>query len=203
MSFGGKWQTSLDDPKVLQSASSQIGLLLNVKNYEVTAFGDESDSVYKAYPSEFSSIHCVTFADATLLGAGLGKEEVRAELQSKLRGVRTLIKRTENLPRQTAFFLIKNCFFVPKSMFVLISSPTFYHLDLLPAMDGGSNLRWKGCSKASSRHFLSSYIPSEDGRLWHSQHSDHLLVSLLSFDGHYGELEKCVSKPRPTRDKLC
>ena len=136
VSFGDKWQTALDDLKMIQHEAAQIGLLLNEKKCEVTAFGNESPSIYSAFKKEFPSIQCVDPDDTALLGAGLGQKAIRTELANKLEGIRTLIKRTEKLSCQAAFFLIKNCFFIPKLMFILRSSPAFYHLDLLQAIDG-------------------------------------------------------------------
>ena len=49
----------------------------------------------------------------------------------KLAKLKTLLQQTASLPSQTAFFLIKNYFFVPKLMYVLRASPAFKHTDLL------------------------------------------------------------------------
>ena len=53
----------------------------------------------------------------------------------KLAKLKTLLQRTASLPCQTAFFLIKICFFVPKLMYVIRASPAFKHTDLLDEID--------------------------------------------------------------------
>ena len=80
----------------------------------MTAFGSSKKEIERAFRETFPTIQCVDAEDSTLLGAGLGTRSIRAELVDKLAKLKTLLQRTASLPCQTAFFLIENCFFVPK-----------------------------------------------------------------------------------------
>ena len=46
-----------------------------------------------------------------------------------------MTEKLSNLDRHPAFFLLKNCFSMPKLMYLLQSSPTFQHPDLLADFD--------------------------------------------------------------------
>ena len=78
----------------------------------MTAIGSSKKEIERAFRETFPAIQCVDAEDSTLLGAGLGTRSIRAELVDKLAKLKTLLQRTASLPCQTAFFLIKNCFFL-------------------------------------------------------------------------------------------
>ena len=133
--FADEWRTTLHDLLSIKQACEKLGLLLNEKKCEVTAFGSSKKEIERAFRETFPTIQCVGAEDSTLLGAGLCTMSIRAELVDKLAKLKTLLQRTASLPCQTAFFLIKNCFFVPKLMYVLRASPDLKHTDLLDEID--------------------------------------------------------------------
>ena len=135
VAFADEWRTTLHDLLSIKQACKKLGLLLNEKKCEVTAFGSSKKEIERAFRETFPTIQCVDAEDSTLLGAGLGTRSIRAELVDKLAKLKTLLQRTASLPCQTAFFLIKNCFFVPKLMYVLRASLAFQHTDLLDEID--------------------------------------------------------------------
>ena len=115
----------------------------------MTAFGSSKKEIERAFRETFPTSQCVDAEDSTLLGAGLGTRSIRAELVDKLAKLKTLMQRTASLPFQTAFFLIKNCFFVPKLMYVLRASPAFRHTYLLDEIDTFVCLNLRESSTAS------------------------------------------------------
>ena len=135
VAFADEWRTTLHDLLSIKQACEKLGVLLNEKKCEVTAFGSSKKEIERAFRETFPTIQCVDAEDSTLLGTGLGTRSIRAELVDKLAKLKTLLQRTASLPCQTAFFLIKNCFFVPKLMNVLRASPAFKHTDLLDEID--------------------------------------------------------------------
>ena len=134
VAFADEWRTTLHD-LLIKQACEKLGLLLNEKKCEVTAFGSSKKEIERAFRETFRTVQCVDAEDSTLLGAGLGTRSIRAELVDKPAKLKTLLQRTASLPCQTAFFLIKNCLFVPKLMDVLRASPAFKHTDLFDEID--------------------------------------------------------------------
>ena len=158
------------------------------KKCEVTALGSSKKEIERVFCETFPTIQCVDAEDSTLLGAGLGTRSIRAELVDKLAKLKTLLQRTASLPCQTAFFLIKNCFFFPKRMYVLRANPAFKHTDLLdeivrlelerifkiiisdvsfsqiclPTKQGGFGL--SNTSTLSSSAFIASFVSTENLR---------------------------------------
>ena len=135
VAFADEWRTTLHDLLIIKQACEKLGLLLNEKKCQVKAFGSSKKEIERAFRETFPTIQCVDAEDSTLFGAGPGTRSIRAELVDKLAKLKTLLQRTASLPCQTAFFLFKNCFFVPKLMYVLRASPAFKHTDLLDKID--------------------------------------------------------------------
>ena len=119
VSFGDYWRTALRDLIVLRKNTERVGLQLNVKKCEITAFGPNKETIESEFSAKFPNITVVNPSMTTLMGAGLGEEAIRCELKSKLDNVKRLTERTHQLPSQAAFFLMKNCFMMPKLMYVL------------------------------------------------------------------------------------
>ena len=108
---------------------------MNVKKCEVTAFGAQRPQIEAAFVEAFPGISCVDPENATLLGAGLGNRAVQNELNSKSDNLQVLISKLHQLPLQAAFFLLKNCLFIPKFSYLLRASPCFKLDNNLTAID--------------------------------------------------------------------
>ena len=155
VAFADKCRTTLHELLSIKQSCEELGLLLNEKKCEVTAFGSTKKEIERAFRETFPTIQCVDAEDSTLLGAGLGTWSIRTELVDKLAKLKTLLQRTASLPCQTAFFLIKKCFFVPKFMYVLRASPAFKHTYLLDEIDTFVALNLRESSTASFSMSLS------------------------------------------------
>ena len=73
--------------------------------------------------------------DVILLGSPLASTAIRPQLQHKLSIFKAMTEKLSLLDRHPAFFLLKNCFSMPKLMYLLRSSPIFHHSDLLADFD--------------------------------------------------------------------
>ena len=69
--------------------------------------------------------------DVILLGSPLTSTAIRPQFQHKLSIFKAMAEKVSLLDGHPAFFLLKNCFSIPKLMYLLRSSPTFQHPDLL------------------------------------------------------------------------
>ena len=77
----------------------------------------------------------VSFAkkeDVILPGSPLTSTAIRPQLQHKLSIFKAMTEKLSILDGHPAYFILKNCFSMPKLMYLLRSSPTFQHPDLLP-----------------------------------------------------------------------
>ena len=63
----------------IKQACEKLGLLLNEKKCEVTAFASSKKEIERAFRETFPTIQCVDAEDSTLLGADLGTRSIRAE----------------------------------------------------------------------------------------------------------------------------
>ncbi len=71
---------------------------------------------------EFPLIECVPRDHITLLGAGLGDKSLQDKLSKKLETLQRMCTRLTRLPSQSAFFLLKNCYAIPKFMYLIRTS---------------------------------------------------------------------------------
>ena len=84
VSFGDHWRAALKDLIVLRKKAERVGLQLNVKECEITAFGPNKETIESEFIAKFPNITVVNPSMTTLLGAGLGEKAIRCELKSKL-----------------------------------------------------------------------------------------------------------------------
>ena len=88
--------------------------------------------MHKLYPGE-----CQLFKkeDVIILGSPLTSTALRPQFQHKHSIFKAMTEKLSLLDRHQAYFLLKNCFSMPKLMYLLRSSPTFQHPDLLADFD--------------------------------------------------------------------
>ena len=69
--------------------------------------------------------------DVILLGSPLTSTAIRPQFQHRPALFKAMTEKLSLLDRHPAYFLLKNCFSMPKLIYLLRSSPTFQHPDLL------------------------------------------------------------------------
>ena len=73
--------------------------------------------------------------DLVLLGAPIGEKAQETVVQDKLNELSCMCIRLQLLPSHVAFFLLKNCFYIPKLMYILRTSTLFLKTDALHRFD--------------------------------------------------------------------
>ena len=126
-----------DDIKRCSCIFADIGLFLNPSKSELVNLGLD-ETVFLRQTQYINSIQeNVSFVkeDVILLGSPLTSTAIRPQFQHKLSIFKTMTEKLSLLDRHPAYFLLNNCFSMPKLMYLLQSSPTFQHPDLLADFD--------------------------------------------------------------------
>ena len=111
----------LTDFQIIQSEGIQRGLQVNLEKCEVVGLSDTCDITL------FQHVHHVRVTDLTLLGAPLGEQAMSTILEKKISELTTMGSRLEWISAHHALYLLRNCFSLPKLLYILRTSPCFDH----------------------------------------------------------------------------
>lgn len=121
--LGGDVDVLLRDIAVVKQLGSDLGLCLNEAKCELVT---DDVSVISAVKSVLPNISSIPCSKATLLGAPIGSDSAVSEiLRAKLDVLKCLQDRLKILTTHDAFFLLRNCFAIPKLLYILRTSPCF------------------------------------------------------------------------------
>ena len=125
--IAGDPRSVCDDIKRCSSMLAGIGLFLNQSKSELVNLG-LAEMVFLCENQCINSIlENVSFAkeDIIPLDSPLTSAAIRSPFLHKLSIFKTMIEKLSLLDRHPAYFLLRNCFSMPKLMYLLRSSPTF------------------------------------------------------------------------------
>jgi hypothetical protein len=121
--LGGDVDVLIKDFETVRQVGSSLGLLLNEQKCELIT--DDKDVLDK-FRSIAPSILHVSTSQAMLLGAPIGSNAaIDTILSKKLLEFRLMADRLKQLRAHDAFFLLKNCFSLPKLQYILRCAPCF------------------------------------------------------------------------------
>ena len=127
-----------DDVRRCSCMLADIRLFLNSSKSELVSL-DLDETVFlretQCMNSILENVSFVKKEDVILLCSPLTSTAIRPQFQHKLYIFKALTEKLSLLDRHPAYFLLKNCFSMPKLMYLLRSSPTFQHPDLLADFD--------------------------------------------------------------------
>ena len=122
VTLGGDCQDLMHDLNVMRDAS-ELGLVLNTAKCEIISHDMTTCGTLQA---SLSGAHLVPPSCAQLLGSPLGDNAcTSAVLADKVEALRRLGDRLKFLSAHDALILLRNCFALPKLMYVLRSAPCF------------------------------------------------------------------------------
>ena len=127
-SLGGSPSQVLADFQLIQSEGIDRGLQVNTRKCEVIDLSDCCSITY------IENAQQVEVSDLTLLGAPLGNQAMKFVLEKKISELSTMESKLSWISSHHALFLLKNCFALPKLLYVLQTSPCFGH-PLLQSFD--------------------------------------------------------------------
>ena len=125
-----------DDLQRLIVSSKEIGLHLNPTKCEVTPLSHvaPSDSL-AGVETLLPGARVVPLDTQEFLGSPIGINAIELHLSRHLESFMSLSNRLYSLDPHRAFFLLKNCFTMPKFLYTLRTSPTFLFPNLLSSID--------------------------------------------------------------------
>ena len=122
-SLGDEVDVLIEDFEVVRRIGSAIGLLLNEHKCELVT--DDMEVVEK-FRAIAPSINHVSTSHADMLGAPIGSlEEIDIVLTKKISDFQRLACRLKQLCAHDAFYLLKNCFSLPKLQYILRCAPCY------------------------------------------------------------------------------
>ncbi len=131
--LGGPGHLVLADLEAVRAASADLGLFLNPAKCELWVFGGEEQESVDAITALLPGLILRTGKECTLLGATLTPEALPNAFLQKIEEAKRLTARLPNLQSHTALFLLKNCFSIPKLIYILRCSPSWKVQHLLDA----------------------------------------------------------------------
>ena len=122
-SLGGRVEELMVAFQTLKTEAAKIGLHVNEKKCELIA---NDDSVIRRFQTVAPDIIIVDPATAVLLGAPVGgQQSIDLVLENKLGELKRLSDRLKQLCAHDGFFLLRNCFSLPKLQYTMRCSPCF------------------------------------------------------------------------------
>ena len=118
VTLGGTPAQVLEDFHIIQSEGIKRGLRVNPGKCEVVSLSDSCDV------TSFQHHRQVRVTDLTLLGAPLGDQAMTDILQNKNSELTTMESRLEWISAHHALYLLRNCFSLPKLLYILRTSIT-------------------------------------------------------------------------------
>jgi hypothetical protein len=133
--LGGPGRFVLADLKTIQDASAELGLHLNPAKCELWVIGVDEQVVVDSISELLPGIRIRALEDCMLLGAPLTPEAIPSAFMEKIEEVKRLTSRLPSLQAHSALFLLKNCFSIPKLVYILRCCPSWKVQHLLNEFD--------------------------------------------------------------------
>ena len=134
-----KTEAVLDDLKTVFAHDEKIGMELNQKKKSewivITSDQDRREEILAQFRAVFPYIASTLPEDMTLLVATIGQKSEISEVEAKLGDLKRMWHRLETLPAHVAFFLLKNCFYIPKLLYMFRTAPVYRNLYDLTKFD--------------------------------------------------------------------
>lgn len=127
VSMADHWRVVVNDLISFKSQCESIGLKLNDPKSELCIVREDipSEEIIREFRSVCPSISITDTTDLTLLGSPIGDNALSAVMEEKLASTSQLCNRVKLLRRHDAFYLLKNCLFMPKLLYMFRTAPTF------------------------------------------------------------------------------
>ena len=122
--IAGKVEDVLSDYKEIKKISESLGLVLNPSKCELFKINPLSTRVINS-EKEFPGVKEIGCHELKLLGAPILPEANEDTLAPKLDTLRVMAERLKLLNRHDALFLLRQCFAMPKIMYLIRTSPIY------------------------------------------------------------------------------
>ena len=153
VTLGGNCQDLLHDVQVMKDASD-LGLSLNAHKCEIISTNMTTCGTLLV---SLPGAQLVSPTQASLLGSPIGDDDcVSAAIQEKVQALERLGERLKRLTAHDALLLLRNCFALPKLMYILRTALCFRS----PALQS-----YDDCLREILSHVTNNHLES-DGSAW-------------------------------------
>ena len=138
-SFSDQYRTVLEDLKRIIASADEYGLSLEKTERYLIFLGNCTESSKKRIKTLFEEIlpgiKVENRENLEILGSPMGANARRVLSNKKMIELQRLSALVTKLNAHCGFYLLKNCFKLPKLLYFLRTSPCFEELDLLQQYD--------------------------------------------------------------------
>ena len=142
--ISGDPQTVLSNAAIIRNGLSSVGLEINNSNCELLIVNNttsqERSQTSKLFQDEFPSISIPAPNLWQLLGSPLHQDSTPLHLEAKTKILDNIIENLELIEPHQAFFIMKNCFSIPKLIYLLRSALIFKCKEELEVFDTETNM---------------------------------------------------------------
>ena len=128
-------QTVKEDYLRIVEVAASLGLRVKPSKCEISAMKPDNVSAVQSLTSLEPLLKVIDVGDLQLLGAPLLPSSVEPVLRKKLDELKRMAENLKLLDNHVAFFLLKNCFAIPRLQYFLRCAPCFTRPDLLGQYD--------------------------------------------------------------------
>ncbi|XP_073944805.1 uncharacterized protein [Choristoneura fumiferana] len=133
--IGGDPEVVLADLEKLVPALREIGLEINSGKCELYACGALSEGSLESFQSLIPGIKILNKAELNLLGAPIFPEGVTSALEAKRQALVLAQRHLTQLSAHVALTLLRNCFSMPRMVYLLRTAPTWLFEDEVKQLD--------------------------------------------------------------------
>ena len=136
--IGGPAETVLADLENIIPKLREIGLTVNDAKCELLLLNhpeDQQDRIIEQFRTVLPHVQVPELESWTLLGAPLSEAAIGPALNMKEAALRRMVEKLRVLDPHQALVLLKNCFSIPKLLYILRTSPTFKNIPDLETID--------------------------------------------------------------------
>jgi hypothetical protein len=137
--IAGEYGNVLDNVNRLISGLTSLGLKVNTNKCELVFLGAcpvrTKNHIHKLFQDACTGVRITELEELIILGSPVGEKARVNTLTEKLECFKNLEAFTKTIDSHYAFYLIKNCLFMPKLLYLLRTSPSFEHPEILKLFD--------------------------------------------------------------------
>ena len=106
---------------------NRLAFFFNDSKSELCILRDDAlaEDIIQDFRTVCPEISVTNSTDISLLGSPIGRNALGSAMEEKLSSTVRLCERLKFLRRHDAFYLLKNCLFMPKLLYLFCTAPTF------------------------------------------------------------------------------
>ena len=126
--LGGDPNTVIEDFKRVINCRENLGLKVNEAKCELTLFDSDPHKrqlIEREIREIAPHIKIINPNSVTLLGSPIAEDQIDPILEKKLEDLKLMASRLSQIDSHEALFLLRNCFAIPKLLYILRTAPTY------------------------------------------------------------------------------